>query len=98
MPYKPLKPCAYPGCPKLTSKRYCEEHDIQVGDEIAIANNVYTVTGIGTTADYDAPFKKFSDTAIDSKLFVKLFFLFIESTVILNFLAIEYRLSPFCTV
>ncbi len=50
-------------------KRYCEEHDIQVGDEIAIANDVYTVTGIGTTADYDAPFRKFSDTAIDSKLF-----------------------------
>ena len=26
MPYKPKKPCAYPGCPKLTSGRYCEEH------------------------------------------------------------------------
>lgn len=26
MPYKPKKPCAYPGCPNLTSKRYCEEH------------------------------------------------------------------------
>jgi 5-methylcytosine-specific restriction protein A len=26
MPYKPKKPCAHPGCPKLTSKRYCDEH------------------------------------------------------------------------
>mgnify|MGYP000847462673 FL=1 len=26
MPYKPKKPCAYPGCPKLTTGRYCEEH------------------------------------------------------------------------
>jgi 5-methylcytosine-specific restriction protein A len=26
MPYKPKKPCAYPGCPRLTAGRYCEEH------------------------------------------------------------------------
>ena len=26
MPYKPLKPCSYPGCPKLTGERYCPEH------------------------------------------------------------------------
>ncbi len=26
MPYKPKKPCAYPGCPLLTNGRYCEEH------------------------------------------------------------------------
>lgn len=26
MPYKPLKPCKWPGCPKLTSGLYCEEH------------------------------------------------------------------------
>ena len=27
MPRKPKKPCAYPGCPKLTDTRYCEEHE-----------------------------------------------------------------------
>ncbi len=27
MPYKPSKPCAYPGCPRLTHGRYCEEHE-----------------------------------------------------------------------
>lgn len=26
MPYKPKKPCAYPGCPNLTYGRYCEKH------------------------------------------------------------------------
>ena len=27
MPMKPKKPCAYPGCPNLTDRRYCEEHE-----------------------------------------------------------------------
>ena len=26
MPYKPKKPCAWPGCQKLTDGRFCEEH------------------------------------------------------------------------
>ena len=26
MPYRPKKPCAYPGCPRLTDGKYCEEH------------------------------------------------------------------------
>ncbi len=26
MPRKPKQPCAYPGCPKLSDERYCEEH------------------------------------------------------------------------
>ena len=26
MPYKPKKPCAYPGCPNLTDGTYCQEH------------------------------------------------------------------------
>lgn len=29
MPRKPKKPCAYPGCPKLTDGRFCEEHEKQ---------------------------------------------------------------------
>ena len=27
MPRKPKKPCAYPGCPNLTEKKYCKEHE-----------------------------------------------------------------------
>ena len=26
MPRKPKHPCAYPGCPELTDRRYCEKH------------------------------------------------------------------------
>ena len=26
MPRKPKHPCHYPGCPKLTDNRFCEEH------------------------------------------------------------------------
>ena len=26
MPYKPKKPCRYPGCPELTHRRYCAAH------------------------------------------------------------------------
>lgn len=26
MPFKPKRPCSYPGCPQLTDGRYCEEH------------------------------------------------------------------------
>ena len=27
MPKKPKRPCSYPGCPKLTDGRLCEEHE-----------------------------------------------------------------------
>jgi len=26
LPYKPKRSCSYPGCPKLTEGRFCEEH------------------------------------------------------------------------
>ena len=26
MPYKPKRPCSYPGCPELTYGRFCEQH------------------------------------------------------------------------
>lgn len=29
MPWKPKKPCSYPGCPELTDGRYCEKHQKQ---------------------------------------------------------------------
>ena len=29
MPKKPKRPCSYPGCPKLTDGRFCEEHQRQ---------------------------------------------------------------------
>lgn len=53
----------------LLEKRYCEEHEISVGDMVKIGENDYTVTGIGTVPDYDAPTKNFSDASVDSSLF-----------------------------
>ncbi|MDD4291045.1 MAG: HNH endonuclease signature motif containing protein [Clostridia bacterium] len=32
MPKKPRKPCAFPGCPNLTDKRYCAEHEKVIND------------------------------------------------------------------
>lgn len=26
MPYKPKKPCSFPGCPRLTEDRFCDVH------------------------------------------------------------------------
>lgn len=26
MPFKPKRPCSYPGCPNLTDGRFCEKH------------------------------------------------------------------------
>ncbi|MBP5299330.1 MAG: ABC transporter permease [Lachnospiraceae bacterium] len=53
----------------VLEKRYCEEHDINLGDTINLAGKTFTVTGIGSSVDYDAPLRKFSDTAIDSLAF-----------------------------
>ena len=33
MPYKPKKPCNYPGCPELTDGAYCDRHRRQVSRE-----------------------------------------------------------------
>lgn len=30
MPRRPMKPCSFPGCPKLCEGTYCEEHQAQV--------------------------------------------------------------------
>ena len=38
MPMKPLKPCKYPGCPKLTQSSYCENHKESYKKERATAN------------------------------------------------------------
>lgn len=53
----------------VLEKRYCEEHGIHVDDLIKIGNEDVTVTGIGSAVDYDAPYKKLTDTAIDSRTF-----------------------------
>jgi 5-methylcytosine-specific restriction protein A len=41
MPQKPKKPCAKPGCPNLTTGRYCEEHWAEEKKERAESNRYY---------------------------------------------------------
>lgn len=53
----------------VLEKRYCEEHGIDVGDVIPIGSEDVTVTGIGSSVDYDAVLRKLSDTAVDSTIF-----------------------------
>ena len=33
MPYKPMRPCSFPGCPNLTDGKYCEEHKSKASKE-----------------------------------------------------------------
>ncbi|MCM1133890.1 MAG: FtsX-like permease family protein, partial [Ruminococcus flavefaciens] len=53
----------------VLEKRYCDEHNLQVGDTITFADKDFTITGIGSTPDYDMPTRKFSDSSVDSNLF-----------------------------
>lgn len=57
----------------VAEKRYCEEHSISIGDKLTAGGITFEIVGIGTTPDYDAPFDKFSDTAVSSVGFGLLF-------------------------
>ena len=53
----------------VLEKRYCEENEIHVGDKIKIAGTSYQVVGIGSTPDYDAPYRNLSDSSAESSQF-----------------------------
>ncbi len=53
----------------VLEKRYCEEHNIKIGDEIQIAGYSFTVSGIGCSPDYDSLLKELSDSTVDSMNF-----------------------------
>lgn len=53
----------------VLEKRYCQENKIEVGDSITIAGHTFTVTGIGSTPDYEAPYQNFSDANAQSSEF-----------------------------
>lgn len=57
----------------VVEKRYAEEHNLALGDEIATGDVTFKIVGIGSVPDYDAPFENFSDTAVSSKNFGLLF-------------------------
>ena len=53
----------------VLEKRFMEVHKLQIGDPVVIGGRTFTVTGIGTTADYESPLKKMADSTIDSAQF-----------------------------
>ncbi|MCM1181215.1 MAG: FtsX-like permease family protein [Clostridium sp.] len=50
-------------------KRYCEEQGIAIDDEIIVGGHAFRVCGIGSSPDYDTPYRNLSDSAVDSELF-----------------------------
>ncbi len=57
----------------VVEKRFAEENQIQTGDSLTIAGHTFTITGIGTTPDYNLPLKEISDSVADSKNFGTVF-------------------------
>ncbi|OPJ59566.1 FtsX-like permease family protein [Clostridium oryzae] len=53
----------------VIEKRYSEEHNLSVGDNIAIDGDKLKIVGIGTVPDYDSMLKNMSDSNVDSKHF-----------------------------
>lgn len=50
-------------------KRYCEEHDLSVGDTVTVLGSTLDIVGTGSVPDYDAPVKSISDVSAESSLF-----------------------------
>lgn len=53
----------------VLEKRYCQEHDIQIGDSVEIGGFSFLIVGIGSTPDYDAPYRNLADSSVDSGQF-----------------------------
>lgn len=53
----------------VLEKRYCEEHEIEVGDTITVGKENFQVVGIGSVPDYDAMLKNLSDSTVDTRQF-----------------------------
>ena len=47
MPRRPPTPCRFPGCPRLSHERFCEEHERQVQAEYDAARGTTTARGYG---------------------------------------------------
>ena len=53
----------------LLEQHYAEKHELGLGDTLTVGGRDFTVSGIGSTPDYDAAYEKTSDTTVDSNLF-----------------------------
>jgi putative ABC transport system permease protein len=63
------------GCPAKTESEivpeyhYAEEHGLSVGDVLSIGGGAYTVTGVGSSPDYDCCIRNMSDVVADGNVF-----------------------------
>lgn len=48
---------------------YGQAHELRVGDQVTLAGKIYTVTGFGTSPDYELCVQSFSDIAADGSSF-----------------------------
>lgn len=53
----------------VLERRYAEEHAFRTGDSIKIGGKDYEIVGIGCSPDYEATFKGFSDSSVNSLQF-----------------------------
>ena len=53
----------------VLERRFCEVNAISPGDTVTLGGNIFTVTGIATTPDYDSPVRNMTDSTVDSKTF-----------------------------
>lgn len=53
----------------VLERRYAEEHSLESGSKITIGGKEFIVSGIGCTPDYDAPYKDFTDSSVNSSSF-----------------------------
>ncbi|MCR5501338.1 MAG: ABC transporter permease, partial [Acetatifactor sp.] len=53
----------------VLEKRYCSEKGLRVGDCVSLCGKSYQLVGIGSSVDYDAPYRKLADMVIDSSAF-----------------------------
>lgn len=53
----------------VLEKRYTEEHNLKIGDTVALGGKEFEVVGIGSSPDYNAPYKEFGDSSVNSVQF-----------------------------
>lgn len=53
----------------VLEKRYAEEHNLQVGSKLSLGDREFEIVGTGCSPDYDAPYKDFTDSSVNSMQF-----------------------------
>ena len=53
----------------VLEKQFAKKNNYKVMDKIEIGKELFTITGIGSSSDYDSVLKNMSDTCVESKLF-----------------------------